>query len=276
MMSIWEKAVIYVIKIWIVATLLSFSTLAFAEEKPQAEILHWWASESESSALQVFVDEFLNRGGWYYDSSRENQRTTRDEAIARMIKGYPVTFVQWGAGWDIRDFYDYGLLRPITDPALVDSLRTVLPPLVLDAVTYKDSIVAIPLNVHGENWIWHNTDLLGTEPLELAGDWSSFVKEGERLAEQSVPLLAVGDESWQVRFVFASLMLGISPDVYTLLFMDKDSAVVGSKALETTLRTFNALSRYSQSFGQGSWTEQVAAVATGRAAANFMGDWAKM
>ena len=52
--------------------------------QPQAEILHWWSSAGESAALNVFIDEFKARGGHYYDSTKNNQYATREEATDRM------------------------------------------------------------------------------------------------------------------------------------------------------------------------------------------------
>lgn len=261
----------------IIAVLALHTSVVSADDRPQAEILHWWSSEAESKALHVFIDAFVEQGGHYYNSSKMNQNSTRNEAIGRMSKGYAATFTQWGASRDILDFHDYGLIRPLDEinMGLAEELRRSLPSAVLDAVTYKDQIVAVPLNVHSENWMWYSTSLLNPDSSTLSGDWSSFLETGEKLAEQEIPLLAVGDQNWQVRILFTSVMLGVSRDLYREFFLTMDPAVKDRDELTTTLRVFNALAQYSHSFGDGNWDEQLKAVADNRAATNFMGDWAK-
>ena len=261
----------------IFAVLALHTSVVSADDNPQAEILHWWSSEAESKALHVFIDSFVEQGGHYYNSSKKNQNSTRNEAIGRMSKGYSATFTQWAASRDIQDFHDYGLIRTLDEAnmGLAEELRRTLPSAVLDAVTHKDQIVAVPLNVHGENWMWYSTSLLNPDSLTLSGDWNSFLQTGEKLAEQEIPLLAVGDQNWQVRILFTSVMLGVSRDLYREFFLTMDPSVTDREELTTTLRIFNALAKYSHSFGDGNWDEQLKAVADDRAATNFMGDWAK-
>jgi len=245
------------------------------DAKPLAEILHWWSSEGESKALKVFIDEFEARGGHFYDSSKDNHTASREEAISRMSKGYPATFTQWNMGSDVKDFYNFGLTDAISNPALVNKLKTSLPKPILDLVTYQDKIIAIPLNMHSENWMWFSNTHLGNQSATLSGDWSEFLAKGKLLAEKGIPLIAVGDQQWQVRILFSSVFLGISRDAHKAFFQPGDNPVFPTQEFTTVLTVFNTLAQYSQSFGNGNWDEQVRAVAENQAAANFMGDWAK-
>jgi len=180
--------------------------------KPQAEVLHWWSSAGESAALNVFIDEFKARGGHYYDSTKNNQYASREEAIDRMSKGYPSTLTQWNAGRDIAEFYDFGLIDAITEPSLVAKLKKLVPEPVLDAVTHRGEIIAMPINIHIENWMWHSTHLIEQSSDLLTHNWQDFITLGKDLATQDVPLLAVGDQPWQVRILFTSVLLGVSRD----------------------------------------------------------------
>jgi len=245
------------------------------DAQPQAEILHWWSSQGEHDALQVFIDAFESRGGHYYDSTKDDETASREEAIERMSKGYPATFTQWNAGRNIEDFYDFGLIDTIKDEALISKLQNTLPKILMDLVTYNDEIIAMPLNMHSENWMWHSNELLESTPDLLSNDWQKFIELGEKLANKNIPLVAVGNQPWQVRIFFTSVFLGISRETYKDFYLSFDSTSVDSEAFKTVLSVSNKLASLSKSFGDGNWNTQIKAVAQNQAATNFMGDWAK-
>ncbi len=259
----------------LVALIMSISTANATESKPHAEVLHWWSSAGESAALQVFIETFISRGGHYYDSTKDDQGASREEAIERMAKGYPSTLTQWNAGWDVKEFYEFGLIDAITDPDLSAKLNQTLPTAILDAVTYDGNIIAMPINIHSENWMWHSNDLINHNSTLLSHGWKEFLNQGKLLSKKGIPLLAVGDQSWQVRILFTSLMLGISRKTYKDFYLSTDAKVADSIEFKKILSVFNQLAKYSNSFGDGSWNTQVKAVANNNAGATFMGDWAK-
>ena len=256
-------------------TVVTISISRADDTQPQAEILHWWVSEGESAALKVFIDAFKSRGGHYYDSSKYNEIANRKEAIERMGKGYPATLTQWNAGKDLVDLYDFGLVKPIRKQKIVKRLKSLLPAPVLDTVSRKGEIIAIPLNIHSENWLWYSVKHVGHSNVDLSGDWTEFLRLGEVLAKNDTPLLAVGNQPWQVRILFTSVFLGVSRDRYTDFYLTNEADVVDTDGFKTTLEVFNALAGYSKSFGDGNLNTQIGAVADNRAAANFMGDWAR-
>jgi len=265
------------IQLFCVSLINFIASAAFAQQQrqPQAEILHWWSSSGEFAALTVLLDEFEERGGLYYDSGKNSAAANIEEAIERMGNSYPATFTQWNAGDQLAELHDYGLLKPIRSPQLVQMLKDVLPERVLDAVTHRGEIIAIPLTIHVENWIWYSKKLLGQVDINLSGDWSELIKIGESLAQENIPLLAVGSQQWQIRILFTSIFLGVSRDAYKDFYLSNDADVLESSDFRTTLEVFNQLARYSESFDDGSWNAQIKAVSENRAAANFMGDWAR-
>ena len=248
---------------------------AFADDiQPQAEILHWWSSKSESDALAVFVNEFQARGGNYYDSSKADEIASREEAIERMGRGYPATLSQWNAGRPIVELYEFGLIKPILSQQLVERLRSSLPPAVLDLVTYEDDIIAMPLNIHSDNWMWYSQDLLGQSEISLAGDWHQLFEMGDSLAAQDIPLFAVGNQPWQVRILFTTVLLSVSRERYKEFYLSTDADVTDTDEFRTALKVFNKIASYSESFGEDNWDSQIEAVVENRAAASIMGDWA--
>lgn len=249
--------------------------VASAADKPEVEILHWWATPSESAALDVFVKAYENRNGLLYNSTAADQPNNRELAIERMAKGYSPTLTQWNAGEDVRSFYDLGLIEPITDPTLVNRLQTTVPEAVLKAVSHKEKIIAMPVNIHSENWMWYSQHRIQYDETTLSGQWQGLLEQGERLARDGIPLLAVGNQPWQVRILFTSLLLAVSRDTYKQFYLATDAKATQSDDFREALVLFNKLAKFSRSFGDGNWHTQVKAVAENAAGAVFMGDWAK-
>ena len=259
-----------------VATLmLTLCANASAVDTPQAEILHWWSSKGEAAALNIFIEAFKSRGGHFYDSKKDDQVASREEAIERLGKGYPPTLTQWNAGRDVREFYDFGLTSAITEPKIVEKLTESLPRAILDTVMYKDEIVALPINIHSENWMWYSNELIDYQASMISNNWKGLIDHGKELAKKDIPLLAVGDQSWQVRILFSSLFLGISRDLYKDVYLKRDPSAIDSAEFKQVLTTYTELAKLSKSFGDGNWNTQVKAVSDNQAGATFMGDWAK-
>ena len=259
----------------IISSILFGNFAQASDAEAQAEILHWWSSAGEHAALDVFINEFKARGGHYYDSTKNNMNSSREEAIDRMSKGYPSTLTQWNAGRDVEEFYDFGLIDAITEPSLVAKLKKLVPEAILDTVTHRGEIIAMPVNIHSENWLWHSTALIKQSDKIFTKDWQKFLALGEDLDKQNIPLLAVGDQPWQVRILFTSVFLGISRDVYREFYLKSEESSVTRPEFKDVITAFSHLARYSKSFGDGNWNTQVKAVADNQAGATFMGDWAK-
>ena len=259
----------------VISSILFGNFAQASDADAQAEILHWWSSAGEHAALDVFINEFKTRGGHYYDSTKNNMNASREEAIDRMSKGYPSTLTQWNAGRDVEEFYDFGLIDAITEPSLVAKLKKLVPEAILDTVTHRGVIIAMPVNIHSENWLWHSTALIKQSDKIFTKDWQKFLALGEDLDKQNIPLLAVGDQPWQVRILFTSVFLGISRDVYREFYLKSEESSVTRPEFKEVITAFSHLARYSKSFGDGNWNTQVKAVADNQAGATFMGDWAK-
>ena len=259
----------------VISSILFGNFAQASDADAQAEILHWWSSAGEHAALDVFINEFKARGGHYYDSTKNNMNASREEAIDRMSKGYPSTLTQWNAGRDVEEFYDFGLIDAITEPSLVAKLKKLVPEAILDTVTHRGEIIAMPVNIHSENWLWHSTALIKQSDKIFTKDWQKFLALGEDLDKQNIPLLAVGDQPWQVRILFTSVFLGISRDVYREFYLKSEESSVTRPEFKDVITAFSHLARYSKSFGDGNWNTQVKAVADNQAGATFMGDWAK-
>ncbi len=250
------------------------SSAAIAD--PEVEIMHWWSSGGERAALQVFKEAFKGRGGIWYDSNTRNSVDTLNNALSRMAKGYSPTFVLWNVGWEVQQISEMGLVDPITDTQQLLRLESTVLDSVMDLVAVDGQIVAIPVNVHSNNWLWYLNANSTKVPVQSLQSWDDFLELARARNDAGDTVIAVGSESWQQRILFNSLLLGVAgKNVYQRFYAGTDSTVFGDPALHQALGTFTELNQYAKSFGDGSWGDQIKAVVNGDALTISMGDWAK-
>ena len=262
-----------------VALLLPVAVVAETRdgEKAEVEVMHWWHRSGEARAMRVLRDEFEDRGGIWHDVSGLNSESVLNRAVSRMAKGYAPTLVQWNSAWEIEQIRRLGLLNK-ADPELNVFLRNSLIENLVDMITVDGEIVAVPVNVHSENWLWYRNNRLQNPPSEIFTNWALFLEEGRKRFNSPTPMqmLAVGDEPWQQRSLFNNVLLGIAgKELYERLYQQLDVSAFDEERFKEAARTFQQLSQYSSSFGDGRWDQQVAAVAGNKALAVVLGDFAK-
>ena len=242
---------------------------------PEAEVVHWWYRGGDREAVNILRDEFESRGGTWFDSSSSDMVAALDGAVSRMAKGYSPTLIQWNAGWEVNQFYKLGLLRSIEKPELDAHLRAKLLDSVVDNVSVDDRIVALPVNIHSENWVWLRRQQDAAAPKEL-GDWDQVFDYAKTIHSRDGVAIAMGADPWQRRLLFNSILVGaLGAERYVRLYSDLDVQILNTNAFDHALNTFVDLQEYASMFGEGRWDQQVAAIASGEAQMVFMGDWAK-
>lgn len=254
-------------------SLFMFARSAFAA--PQVEVMHWWYRGGESRAMHVLKDEFELRGGTWFDVAGDKQITVLNDAVSRMAKGYAPTLVQWNSSWDISQIHKLGLLNSI-EPGPLELLKKKYINNVLDMVMVDGELVAIPVNVHSENWLWFKPNNLPENTDDVMQSWEAFLQFAEKSTQESKVAIAVGDEPWQRRILFNNILLGVADQtLYEKIYNELDTSVLNDPKFQDAVDTFKNIKEYSQSFGEGRWDQQVAAVAANKALTVSMGDWAK-
>ena len=225
--------------------------------------------------MRVIKDEFVDRGGVWHNVVGDTPIDVLNSAVSRMAKGYAPTLVQWHSGWEVTQIRNLGLLNRL-DPEMFKFMQGALIDNVLDMVMVDGEIVAVPVNVHTENWLWFRKAGGRTVSASDMQDWTSFLGYAETLAENGETLLAVGDEPWQQRVLFNNVLLGeAGQQIYEKIYNELDVSALQQPEFLNAISYFRQLRQYSQSFGEGRWDQQVAAVAAQRAFGVIMGDWAK-
>src|SRR5258708_21970826 len=135
-----------------VAALL-WSAGASAQEM-KAEVIHWWTSGGESAAVKVFADQFRAAGGTWIDTAIAGGATARTAAINRTVGGNPPSAMQFNTGKQFDDLVENALLADVDAQAATQNWKTVLPAPFVQAVTRNGHAYAVPVNIHGQNWLF--------------------------------------------------------------------------------------------------------------------------
>lgn len=241
----------------------------------EIEVMHWWSRGGEKRAMQVLRDEFELRGGTWYDVPGENSISVLNTAVSRMAKGYAPTLVQWNSSWEVSQIRNLGLLNHL-DQESASFLRSAFIDNVLDMIMVNGEIVAIPVNVHSENWLWYKPASLADHGQTALSNWSEFLDFAQTLSESGQVAIAVGNQPHQQRTLFNNVLLGVAgQDIFQRIYNNLDISALKTTEFQQAVNIYTKLKKYSHSFGDGRWEQQLAAVAASKAFTVSMGDWAK-
>ncbi len=255
---------------------VGFSNIADAQDM-KAEVLHWWTSGGESAAVKVFADAFTEAGGEWIDTAIAGGENARAAGINRIVGGEPPTMMQFNTGQQFDELVANELLRDLEDIATEGSWRDSLPPVVVDATVRDGKFFAVPVNIHGQNWLWYNTEVLANAGIEPPTSYEEIIAAGPALRGAGVIPLALGGQSWQEALTFNAVLLAeAGPETYVNAIGENDLDAIQSDGFKAAAETFAALRDLVDEGSPGrNWNDATSMVITGQAAMQIMGDWAK-
>lgn len=259
----------------LVMTLMATTGMAHAED---VEVLHWWTSGGEASALNVLKDGLAADSiGWIdmpvAGGGGESAMTT---LRARVTSGDAPTAVQM-LGYDIQDWAEEGKLANLDAVAAEEGWDAVVPAALQAFSKYDGHWVAAPVNVHSTNWVWANKAVLDELGIAQPATWEEFVAAMQAVKDSGRIALAHGGQAWQDATMFDGIVLSVGGvDFYKKAFIELDSEALGS---EQTVEAFNRMATLrsfaDDNFSGRDWNLASAMVINGDAAFQIMGDWAK-
>jgi glucose/mannose transport system substrate-binding protein len=152
----------------------------------EAEVIHWWTSGGESAAVKVFADKFNEAGGTWVDTAIAGGENARTAGINRIVGGNPPTAMQFNTGRQFDELVANGLLRNLDDLAAAGHWQDVLPETIIGAITRDGGIYAVPVNIHGQNWLWYNTKVFADAGVEPPDTYDELVAVGPALRDAGV------------------------------------------------------------------------------------------
>ncbi|MDN3640141.1 ABC transporter substrate-binding protein [Simiduia curdlanivorans] len=248
------------------------------EQKPlTAEVVHWWTSGGESAAIRIVADDFNRRGGHWVDTAIAGGSAARTTVINRILGGSPPTAMQFITGKELDDLIHARMVNHIDGVAKRNHWDKVLPPLLVSSVTREGKFYAIPVNIHGANWLFYNKKLFNKLGLSEPRSWDDFFHAARVLRKNGYIPLAFGGQAWQERTTFLNVLLSYGgKELYLDALSNQRPGAITSPEMENVFRAFARLRDFVDAGSPGrNWNDATNMVITGRAGMQFMGDWAK-
>lgn len=260
------------------ASVFSLNAMA-ADSKGTVEVVHWWTSGGEASAVKV-LRELVEKDGY----------TWKDSAVAggagsaamtvlktRVVSGNPPGAAQI-KGPDLQEWGALDLLSPLDEVATANNWDSMLSKTVSDTMKYEDHYVAVPVNIHRVNWLWINPQVFKKAGIDKAPTTlDELFAVGDKLKAAGFVPLAHGGQPWQDSTVFEDLVLAImGPEGFHKVFVENDEASLTGAKMTEVFSTLKKLTGYMDEDRAGrDWNLATAEVIDGKAGMQIMGDWAK-
>jgi glucose/mannose transport system substrate-binding protein len=246
-----------------------------AQAQNAAEVLHWWTSGGEATALKSLVAAYEKTGNTWKDNPVAGGEAARMVARTRILGGDPPTSMQYQIGRPLQVLADENLLGDVAEVA--EGWDKVLPKEISDRAKYKGKYVTAPLSIHGHNWLWGNKAVMDAAGIAMPKSWAELVAAADTLKAKGIIPLALGGQSWQEIFVFESIIIdaGGRDLLRKVTYEFDDAALRGPQMLEA----FKTFAKVRDLVDPGStgrdWNITASMMIGGKAAFMIMGDWIK-
>jgi len=256
------------------AALLSTALLA-----GEVEVLHYWTSGGEAKSVAELQALMARRGHSWKDFTvvGGGGGKAMDVLKTRVLAGQPPAAALI-KGPTIQEWAGLKALTQLDTMASFEKWDELLPKVVADVMKYQGHYVAVPVNVHRVNWLWANNEVLRKAGVAAAPlTYDAFFAAADKIKAAGYIALAHGGQDWQDFTLFESIALGVGgADFYDKALVRLDRAALTGEDMRKVLETFRRMKAYvdSQSTGRD-WNATTDLVIRGKAAFQFMGDWAK-
>ncbi len=244
----------------------------------EVEVLHWWTSGGEARSVAVLKDLLEKEGHAWKDFAVAGGGgdTAMTVLRSRAVSGNPPTAAQV-KGPQIQQWGDEGVLTNLDDVARANNWDTLLPKVVADVMKYKGHYVAVPVNVHRINWMWVNPDVFRKSGAKIPTTWDEFDAAAQKIQKAGFIPVAFGGQAWQEATVFESIVVGVGgPEFYQKTLVEADPKFLNSPTMVECFKVLRNIKKYTDKNAPGrDWNLATAMVIQGKAAMQFMGDWAK-
>lgn len=237
------------------------------------DVLSWWTSTSESSALNVLVDRY----------EKQNPGTSVDEIAVvggggsqahvvlatRIAHGDPPDVWQSLVGGNITAWHNAGAVGDVSS-LFTDEVKAQLPENVLSSVSVDGKQYAAPLSAHRANVLMYNRDVLKGAGIAEPGEGytlDQFLADLDALkASGTTPLCVGGADSISTAGLFEAVLLAtVGKEGWERIEADRFDW--SGQEAQNALSTFGRLMDYTDATGTNStWSE-----ASGRLAAGECG-----
>ena len=240
-------------------------------------MIHWWTSGGESAAVKVFADRFDKAGGQWVDSAVAGGEAARSAGVNRIVGGNPPTMMQFNTGKQLDELVNSGFLVDLDAQAKAENWKGVLPKAIDDATMRDGHYYALPVNIHGQNWLFYNQKVFADAAAKEPQSWADIIEAGKKIKAKGHVALAHGGQSWQDHLLFDAVLAGEGgSDLYMKVYGKDAQAAIADPKFKHVAELFAQLRDLMDPGMPGrNWNDATSMVITGKAGMQVMGDWAK-
>ncbi len=242
------------------------------------DVVHFWISQSEGKALDVFRTAWRKDGHEWIDLPAENKVAVQRVVAERISSSYPPAVMQWNANEGSRELPEMGIALSIDRIAEEENWRAVLPKSVIERISYRNHVYFAPTNIHAENWLWTSRKAFAKAGIAAPETWDDVFAAADKLKAQGILPIAIGGGSWEVSLIFNNLVYyALGSDGYARVLRG-DTAVMDEPGLTEALQMLRRISQHvepEETRKSKTWADASDMVGSGEAGMQFMGDWAK-
>ena len=122
--------------------------------------------------------------------------------------------------------------------------RDFLPQTLVDATNRDGKFYAVPINVHGENWLFYNKALFKELGAPDPDTWEHFFEAADKLKAAGKVALALGGQPWQERLMFNNVLTSIGGgEIMVKAYGEQDIDTIRSDAFRQAADTFAQAAR---------------------------------
>ena len=247
----------------------------------ELEVVHWWTSGGEAAAVAEFA-KLLDENGnhtWVDGAIAGGGGTNAIPAVvSRMLGGDPPGATQFNHGRQAEELVAEGLFLDLTELAEEEGWRDfVFPSSLLDACTLDGKLYCVPVNIHSWQWIWLNNEAFEKAGVDVPTNWDEYVASADALRAAGIAPMATGAQAWQSSGLITNVLaVNIAgTDAWRKVNVDKDAEFAASAEYAPVFQAAEVARDLSGDIEVTDWNLATAAVITGQAAAQIMGDWAQ-
>jgi glucose/mannose transport system substrate-binding protein len=249
-----------------------------------AEIVSWWVRPGETDALRallgVYARSHPGRPG-VASTAFEGTLRARAELSSRMLHGRPPDTFQVNGGRALLSWVKRTSageqMEPIDFLFSSEGWSRAFPRDVLDLVSHRGRLYAVPLNVHRTNSLFYNARVFAAHGLHPPATFDELYAAAKELRGRGVVPLALGyrDASLLTMLAFEVVLVGeAGSDYYRDFFAGRRSAD-DAEIRYALAHIARMLDHANEDAATTAWHGALDLVRTGRAGMAIMGDWAK-
>lgn len=263
----------------IVALAATMSSLSAMAADDSIEMMTSWTSGGEAAALNVYRSQFEKDGGSWVDSSIAGFGAADAAFLNRVVAGQPPSAKQTPIGEAAAEYVDQGILNNLNAVADKQDWKSVLPKSIYDLITYDGDVYLAPTGAHGESWMFYSKAAFSKAGVDVSQihSWDDLFVVLDKLKASGIIPVAWGGQSWQEGTVFNMILLSqVGQQGYMDIYKGKKDSQELKDGVKKALAIYRKLSEYDDEGSPGrNWNDATAMVISGKAAIQFVGDFAK-